>query len=196
MRLSRTLTAGAALIALASLTGCGGDGNAQVDSGIGSQPNGKGESGGTSLPKAKDVAAMERFVNQYTVCKDLETEATAGGAAREAFEKLPQGAAGGVKERAHCEAERGQSIALLTVSDMKKFVQGLKAKQAAGEDGAALVGADFAVVPSDGDTMRALKPSGLLVASCNADFNRKIPSGYVKREGTVDGCVLTDYLPS
>ncbi|MGW0364341.1 hypothetical protein [Streptomyces sp. NPDC002990] len=188
MRLSRTLTAGAALVALASLTGCGG-GEGQVDAGIGSQPT------GPSLPKAKDVASMERFVNQYTVCKDLETEATAGEAARTAFETVPEGAGAGVKERAFCEAERGQPIVLLTVSDMKKFLLGLKAKEEAGKDGVALVGADFAVVPDDGGTVGALKSSGLLVASCKTDFNSKIPSGYIKREGTVQGCLMTDYFP-
>ncbi|MGW5847860.1 hypothetical protein ACWFQ8_07800 [Streptomyces sp. NPDC055254] len=198
MRLSRTLTAGAALIALASLTGCGGGGDAQVDSGIGDQPNVKGPSGGKSLPKAKDVAAMERFVSQYTVCKDLKTDATLGkySETASAFEDLPKGAEAGVKERAYCEAERGEPMALLTISDMQKFLRAAKANEDAGKDTAAMVGADFAVVPGDGDTLRALKPSGLLVASCNADFNRKIPSGYLKREGTVDGCVLTDYLPS
>uniref|UniRef100_A0AAU2JTU7 Lipoprotein n=1 Tax=Streptomyces sp. NBC_00049 TaxID=2903617 RepID=A0AAU2JTU7_9ACTN len=183
MRLSRTLTAGAALVALATLTGCGEDGEAATGT------------DGKSLPKAKDVAAMVRFVNQYTVCKDLETEAKAGGSAKKAFAKLPEGSGNGVKERAFCEAERGQPIVMLTVSDMKKFVAGLKAKEDAGEDGVAMVGADFAIVPGDNGTSTALKASGLLIASCKADFNSKIPSGYLKREGLVQGCLMTDYFP-
>ncbi|MFJ5808019.1 hypothetical protein [Streptomyces sp. NPDC093093] len=192
--MSRTLMAGAALIALASLTGCGGDGDAQVDAGIGSQPGGKDESGGKSLPKAKDVAAMERFVSQYTVCNDLETDATLGQYSETAseFKDLPKGAEAGVKERAYCKAERAQPIALLTISDMKKFLQALKTD----DDAGALVGADFAVVPTDDGTTRALASSGLLVASCNADFNSKIPSGYTKRESGVEGCVMTDYVSS
>ncbi|MEU6313467.1 hypothetical protein [Streptomyces sp. NPDC047014] len=181
MRLTKTLTAAAALIALTALTGCG-DGEGALDEGI----------GGKKLPKAKDVAAMERFVNTYTVCKDLETEATAGEAAKDAFAKMP---AGGVKERAFCEAERGEPIVLLTVSDMKKFQKGLKEKVAAGQYGGALVGADFAVVPEATVTTRALKSSGLLILSCMPDFNSKIPSGYTKREGGVEGCVMTDYFP-
>ncbi|MFJ3841394.1 hypothetical protein ACIPY6_38615 [Streptomyces sp. NPDC090054] len=189
MRLSRTLIAGAALVAVASLTGCGGDGGGDV---FGGPLDGK------SLPKAKDIASMERFVNRYTVCKELETDATLGKhseAARE-FEGLPKGAQAGVKERAFCEADRGQPIALVAVSDMKKFLVASKASEDAGNDASALVGADFAVVPTDSDTSQALKSSGLLVASCNANFNSKIPSGYTKSENIVKGCVLTDYIPS
>ncbi|WP_327254244.1 hypothetical protein [Streptomyces sp. NBC_01244] len=184
MRLFKTLTVTTtALLALTALTACGGDSD-EVATG----------SGGKSLPKANDVASMERFVNQYAVCKDLETEATAGGSAREAFADLPEGSKGGVKERAFCEAEKGDPIVLMAVSDMKKFVAGLKAKKAEGKEGMALVGADFAVVPSEAETSTALKSAGLLIASCDADFNSKIPSGYIKREGTVEGCILTDYL--
>ncbi|MFA7763038.1 hypothetical protein [Streptomyces sp. NRRL S-448] len=184
MRLSRTLTAGAALIALASLTGCAGDGEAAAGS------------GGKSLPKAKDVAAMERFVNQYTPCTDLETNPPEGRHGGTEFEDLPKGAGAGVKEQMYCDADRGH-IALVAISDMKKFQQALKANDAAGKesDAVALVGVDFAVVPTEGDTARALKSSGLLVASCSAKFNSKIPSGYTKKEGKVEGCITTDYLP-
>lgn len=186
MRLLKTLTVTTtALLALTALTACGGDGDDQVATG----------SGGKSLPKAKDVASMERFVNQYALCKDLETEATAGGAAKEAFADLPEGSKGGVKERAFCEAERGEPIVMLTVSDMNKFVAGLKAKKDEGKDGLAMVGADFAIVPSEPETANALKSAGLLIVSCDADFNSKIPSGYIKRESNVDGCLKTDYFP-
>ncbi|MFE9564092.1 hypothetical protein ACFYM0_23625 [Streptomyces sp. NPDC006487] len=185
MRLFKTLTVTTtALLALTALTACGGDGDEAATG-----------TGGKSLPKANDVASMERFVNQYAVCKDLETEASAGGAAREAFADLPEGSKGGVKERAFCEAERGEPIVMLAVSDMKKFVAGLKAKKEEGKDGVALVGADFAVLPSDGETSTALKNAGLIIASCDADYNSKIPSGYFKRESTAEGCIMTDYLP-
>lgn len=184
MRLSRTLTAGAALMALASLTGCGGEAVAG--------------SGGKSLPKAKDVAAMERFVSQYTRCGNLKTDATLGkySETTSQFEDLPKGTGAGVKERAFCIAERGP-MALVAISDMKKFQLALKANEAAGKenDAVALVGADFAVVPTDGDTTRALKASGLLTASCSAKYNSQIPSGYTKREGSAEGCVMTDYIP-
>ncbi|MFD6877200.1 MULTISPECIES: hypothetical protein [unclassified Streptomyces] len=188
-RLSKSLTAAAALLALASLTACGGEGDTGGLDGIGAIE------GKSNLPKAKDVASMVRFVNEHAVCKDLETEASAGGAARASFAKLPEGTAGGVKERAFCEADRGEPIVLLVVSDMKKFTQGLKAKKAAGEDGVALVGANFAVVPDDGDTARALTTAGMLLASCDAEFNSKIPSGFTKSKGAVEGCVLTDFFP-
>ncbi|MEU9031390.1 hypothetical protein AB0D46_28525 [Streptomyces sp. NPDC048383] len=191
-RLSKTLTAAAVLLTLASLTACGGDGDTGGLDGIGGIG---GTDGKASPPKAKDVASMVRFVNEHAVCKDLETEASAGGAARKSFAKLPEGTAGGVKERAFCEADRGEPIVLLVVSDMKKFTQGLKAKKAAGEDGVALVGANFAVVPDDGDTARALTTAGMLLASCDAEFNSKIPSGFTKSKGAVEGCVLTDFFP-
>ncbi|MFG2487641.1 hypothetical protein ACGFSI_33440 [Streptomyces virginiae] len=185
MRLSRTLTAGAALMALASLTGCGGGGEAAAGS------------GGKSLPKAKDVAAMERFVNQYTPCTDLETNPPEGRHGGTQFEDVPKGAGAGVKEQMYCDADRGH-MALVAISDMKKFQQALKANDTAGKggDAAALVGVDFAIVPTDGDTMHALKSSGLLLASCSAEFNSEIPSGYTKNKGKVEGCITTDYLPS
>ncbi|MEU9713910.1 hypothetical protein [Streptomyces sp. NPDC047976] len=184
MRTSRTLTAGAALIALASLTGCGSE---ESEAG----------GGGKTLPKAKNVAEMERFVSQYTTCRDLETNKPEGRHGETLFENIPQGTGAGVKEQVYCDSEGG-SIALVAVSDMKKFQQALKANEAAGNNGAAmaLVGADFAVVPSGGDTTLALKPSGLLIASCNAQFNSKIPSGYKKNEGKVEGCITTDYFPA
>ncbi|WKV72686.1 hypothetical protein AW27_014820 [Streptomyces sp. PCS3-D2] len=183
MRQTRTLAAAAALVALTALTGCG-DGEAQ-QTGF----------GGKSLPKAKDVASMVRFINQHTVCKDLETEATAGGFAKSATKKLPNGAEGGVKERAFCESDQGDPMVLLVISDMKKFEQGLKAKKEAGEQGRALVGADFAVVPEDGETVTALTSAGMLIVSCDERLNSKIPSGYSKREASAKGCIRTDYIP-
>ncbi|MDA5279938.1 hypothetical protein [Streptomyces sp. Isolate_45] len=183
MRLSRTFTAGAALIALASLTACGGDGDTLAGS------------GGKSLPKAKDVAAMERFVNTYTSCTDLETYAPERKYGGNEFEDIPKGTEAGVKEKMYCDAETGH-IALVAISDMKKFQQALKANDAAEKQAVVLVGVDFAVVPNAGDTMRALKPSGLLVASCSAKFNSELPSGYTKTDGKVEGCILTDYFPT
>ncbi|MEV7519493.1 hypothetical protein [Streptomyces sp. NPDC091371] len=184
MRLTRTLTAGAALIALASLTGCGGDGEAVAGG------------GGKSLPKAKDMAAMERFVNQYTPCTELTKYAPDAQHGGKQFEDVPKGAGAGVKEQMYCNAERGD-MALVAISDMKKFQQALKANDAAGKDGdaVALVGVDFAVVPNANEPSRALKSSGMLVASCSAKLNAEIPSGYLKREGTVEGCIMTDYFP-
>ncbi|MFF4328249.1 hypothetical protein ACFYZT_17230 [Streptomyces sp. NPDC001591] len=185
MRLSRTLTAGAAVVALASLTGCGGGGEAEAGS------------GGKSLPKAKDVAAMERFVSQYTTCRDVRTTPPVKEHADSAleFDYVPKGSGAGVKEQAYCKSENGP-IALVVVSDMKKFQQAMKANEAAGtEKGAsALVGEDFAVVPTSGATTQALKTSGLLIATCHASFISEIPSGYTKRDGGVEGCVMTDYM--
>ncbi|MGE7390860.1 hypothetical protein ACQKM2_35835 [Streptomyces sp. NPDC004126] len=184
MRMPRTLTASAALIALASLTGCGSE---EAETG----------SGGKTLPKAKDVAAMERFVNQYTECSDLETNAPEERHGGTAFENVPKGAGAGVKEQVYCDAEKGH-MALVSISDMKKFQQALKANAEAGKEGdaIALVGADFAVIPNEGGGLRQLKSSGLLVASCDPTFNSKIPSGYMKRDAKVKGCILTDYLPA
>ncbi|MFD9367115.1 hypothetical protein ACFWA6_05310 [Streptomyces sp. NPDC060020] len=44
--------------------------------------------------------------------------------------------------------------------------------------------------------MRALKCSGLLLASCSTKFNSKVPSGYAQNEGKVEGCIMTDCFPS
>ncbi|MCX4527025.1 MULTISPECIES: hypothetical protein [unclassified Streptomyces] len=171
-------------MALAALTGCGGDGETVAGG------------GGKSLPKAKDVAAMERFVSQYVTCADVETELPEYSESRKGFKDVPKGAGAGVKEQAYCKSQGGP-IALVAISDMKKFQLALKANEAAGKDryAVALVGEDFAVVPTGGDTMLALKSSGLLVASCSAKFNSEIPSGYTKNEGKVDGCVMTDFIP-
>ncbi|MFF5705203.1 hypothetical protein ACFY7H_22275 [Streptomyces sp. NPDC012794] len=84
--MSRTLTAGTALIALASLTGCGSE---EAEAG----------SGGKALPKAKDVAAMERFVNQYTTCRALQTNPLEGRHGETLLEDVPKGAGAGVKEQ-------------------------------------------------------------------------------------------------
>lgn len=183
MRLPQTLSATVAIAAaLTALTACG---------------TSEETAGGQGLPKAKDVAAMERFVSRYTVCKELRAEKPSAQKNRSDFEDLPMGAAAGVKERAYCEAERGEPIALVAVSDMKKFVQALKANEQAGKNSTgALVGQDFAVIPTDDDTTRALKTAGLLIASCDPKFNDRIPSGYTKRQGLVDGCVMTDFIPA
>lgn len=51
-------------------------------------------------------------------------------------------------------------------------------------------GKDFAVIAPDGDTIRDLSASGLLVLNCNPNFQ---PRGDVSTApALIDGCVLTD----
>ncbi|MCY0961744.1 hypothetical protein [Streptomyces sp. H27-H5] len=177
MRLSRTLMAGAALIALASLTGCGGDGDA----------GGGGSTGDLGLPAAGDMASIEKFVNQHAQCNNLRPSDDEGSGL---LEKEAADPAWAIKERAVCDDGSHQTITLLAISDMAKF----QAANNAGKKYEALVGKNFAVVPEGDTTVQALMNAKMLLLVCKGGY--EIPSGYAQHKGSAEGCILTDYARS
>ncbi|MFF3740804.1 hypothetical protein [Streptomyces sp. NPDC002566] len=186
MRTQRALTAGAALIALTGVAGCGGgddDGGAST---------GDDRSSASGLPKAADLASVASYLNEYTSCQDLTAGAKydAGhqGDGRAWGTDEAADPSWAIKERGVCTDRAGRPVVLLVVSDMTKFQTAVK------KDGSEfLVGEDFAVVPVGDETVRSLQGSGLRFLTCDADFSA--PSGAEKKPGLVDGCVLTDHLP-
>ncbi|MER6997525.1 hypothetical protein [Streptomyces sp. NPDC000410] len=169
MRIQRAITLGAALTALLTVSGCGSD------------------SATENLPSAGDMAAIEKFVNQYTGCQGLELDP-------EDEDEESTGKEWGIKERAECESGDGDDIVLLSIDNMQQFQNKTKEVSAEANDLAYLIGQDFALRPEDGDAVQALKPAGLLLFTCDKDF--KVPSGYKNEKAMAEGCLMTDYIPS
>lgn len=176
MRLSKTLTAAAALIALASLTGCGGNDEA-----------GGGSTSDLGLPAAGDMASIEKFINQHAQCNNVRPFDDEGTGL---LEKEAADPAWAIKERAVCDDGSHQTITLLAISDMAKF----QATNVAGKKYEALVGKNFAVVPEGDTTVKALMDAKMLLLVCKGDY--EIPSGYKQHKGLAEGCILTDYARS
>ncbi|MEC4018247.1 hypothetical protein [Streptomyces sp. H27-D2] len=172
MRVRKFFVFAGALAVVAGVSGCGSDG---------SEDNG--------LPIAGDMAGIEKFANKYTTCSGLEMDSESGYMSSEAED--PSWA---IKERAVCDDGRSDSITLLSIDNMKKFQSANKRDAAKGEGGKFLIGQDFALIPSNEQTAMELKESGTLLFTCDSDF--KVPSGYVKKNALVDGCLLTDYMPT
>ncbi|MFE6824952.1 hypothetical protein [Streptomyces sp. NPDC057690] len=208
MRLSRSLATGAAALALlATLSGCGSDSESgsgaktgadsvfgsDGGSETGSDSGADGDSGQTTtggLPQASDTASVADYLNPYTPCQDVATgdEYDSGHDGDAWGTDESEDPAWGIEERAVCTDGSGRPIALLTVSDMKKFQTAAKAS---GDE--FLVGEDFAVVPVGDEAIRSLRQSGLRFLTCDADL--AVPSGFEKEPALVDGCVLTNYVP-
>ncbi|MDR6976421.1 hypothetical protein J2X68_003112 [Streptomyces sp. 3330] len=200
MRLSRSLAIGAAALALlATLSGCGSDSESGsqsstgADSVVGSDADsadGSGQATTGGLPQASDTAAVASYLNRYTPCQDVTTgdEYDTGNDGDAWGTDESEDPAWGIEERAVCADGSGGPIALLTVSDMKKFQTAAKAS---GDE--FLVGEDFAVVPVGDEAIRDLQQSDLRFLSCDADLT--VPSGFEKEPALVDGCVLTNYVP-
>ncbi|MEU8518617.1 hypothetical protein [Streptomyces sp. NBC_01216] len=170
MRLKRTAVLGAALTALVTVSGCG---------------SAWGEDAG--LPKAGDMAALERLVGQHTMCSDLRTGVD-GALSRESADP-----AWGIEARAVCGNDSRDTLTLLSVSDMEKFQKANKKAAAEGAGGRFLLGQDFALAADDTAVAEELKRSGVLLFTCEKDF--VVPDGYRREKLLVDGCALTDYLP-
>ncbi|MFC8507008.1 hypothetical protein ACFU3J_09720 [Streptomyces sp. NPDC057411] len=172
MRLKRTAAVlGTALTALVTLTGCS---------------SAWGEDAG--LPAAGDMAAIEKLVASHTMCSDLRTD---GGGAMGDEAKDPAWA---ISERGVCGDDDRDTVTLVAVSDMEKFQQANKAAAAKGKGVRVLLGQNFALVPGDPKTAKALMASDVLLFTCEKGF--KVPDGYRNEKLLVDGCALTDYLPA
>ncbi|MFI8290887.1 hypothetical protein EAO71_11655 [Streptomyces sp. ms191] len=172
MRLKRTAVVGAALVALVSVTGCAGA---------------WGEDAG--LPKAGDMAGLEKLVGRHALCSDLRAGSDSGAMSRESGDP-----AWGIEARAVCGNDSRVTLTLLSVADMEKFQQANRKAAAEGAGGRFLLGQDFALVADDRTSAEELKKSGVLLFTCEKDF--AIPQGYRHEELLVDGCALTDYLPA
>ncbi|GAA0323605.1 hypothetical protein GCM10010302_73470 [Streptomyces polychromogenes] len=176
MRLTKTLAVVTTVAALTALTGCGSDGDAL-----------------SGLPKADDMATLEKLINAHSTCRELQA-----GTARlgDAGTKMVKDPAFAVKEAATCKAADGDKVRLFLVSDMKKFQEANKKAQDADAsfDSAYMIGQNFAVVPGSNDA-KELKPAGFAMMTCNPANKAKIPSGYKVDEPLVKGCIVTDYFP-
>ncbi|MFM9691985.1 hypothetical protein [Streptomyces europaeiscabiei] len=167
MRLNRALIGGAALLALATLTGCGED-------------DPMSEAG---LPSASDMASLTKLIDEHGGCRNLE----ANPADWDYMSEETEDPAWGIKERAYCVDAEGDDVTLLLIDDMKKF------QEQSAKDGAEFqVGKNFAVAAVNENTGHALAEGKLLFMSCDPDFTT--PSGYKKLPALVDKCVLSDYL--
>ncbi|MER6217326.1 hypothetical protein ABT213_25160 [Streptomyces sp. NPDC001674] len=165
-----------AAVALGALTGCGSD----------SGPL-------SSLPKADDMAALEKLVNAHSTCRELQAGAQHLGEKDAQKVKDPAFA---VKEAATCKGADGDKVKLFLVADMKKFQEANKKAQDSDEgfDSAYVIGQNFAVVPGS-DNAKDFKSSGFAMMSCNPAHKARIPSGYKVDEPLVKGCIVTDYFP-
>ncbi|WP_264933458.1 hypothetical protein [Streptomyces sp. A012304] len=211
MRIRRALTLGVTLVALTAVTACDNDdadaadapGEAVVTPDWArptateddTTADGGGNGGVTeqgfdgALPEAADIESLARYVDLYTSCKEVQTgedyDASHDSMDAAWGEEEAADPAWGIKERAACK-DRTYPIALLTVSDMKKFQTMAKAS---GDKFA--IGENIAVVPVGDTQVRALSHSELVFLTCDPDFSP--PSGYRTEPALVDGCVLSDY---
>ncbi|MFC9926958.1 hypothetical protein [Streptomyces sp. NPDC127190] len=208
MRSLKTLIPAAASAALlASLTGCGS----------GSDDH--------ALPSAKTVQDVQQFITKAGLpCNDLSNDPLgAPGAPAEGFisptyhydgwdsadrsaQAKKDAAQWSVKEGAACgkdNSDAGGWVIYLT-KDMKAFQRAYRDDvRASARDGGwdnvarrgtFLVGDNFAVDPSASLQDNPLLKTDLLALNCWPDL--KVPSGYTSRPALVDGCVLTNYVPS
>ncbi|MFF1543698.1 hypothetical protein [Streptomyces sp. NPDC058291] len=207
MRLGTALTTGITLVALTAVAACGSseDGGddakstpAATTATSAAEDDGSGGGASTAsagLPEAADMAAIAGYLNRYTPCQDLMTggDYDAGLDGDEADDDTAWGTdeaddpAWSIEERGVCTDGSGRPIALLSVSDMRKFQTAVKAS---GDK--FLVGENFAVVPVDADAIHRLRQSDLRFLACDADL--AVPSGSEKKPALVDGCVLTDHF--
>ncbi|MFD7135270.1 hypothetical protein [Streptomyces sp. NPDC059894] len=209
MGIRRVLTVGITLVALTAVTGCEDDDSAAADTtGATTAPSwarttepatGSVSGAGTTeqgfdgaLPEATDTTALARYVDLYTSCKEVETgdayDAGHDGSATAWGTEEAADPAWGITDRAVCK-DFTYPIALLTVSDMKKFETQAKAS---GDEFA--VGENIVVVPVGDDQVEALSHSELAFFTCDEDFAP--PSDYRTESALVDGCVLSDYWES
>lgn len=189
MRLPKSLALVAALMALTALSGCGDD-------------NGDGPSDDLKLPAADDMASVVKIVNEHAQCGDLRKGSEGSGDSGDDqvdLSYLSEESADpdwAISERAVCKDAEGGQITLLTVSDMTKFQRAASEAEAKDDGKEFLVGQNFAVVPTGGDTIRQLMTGGLFFMSCDPDRRSDVPSGYQTHEGRAKDCFMTDYIAS
>ncbi|WP_200307834.1 hypothetical protein [Streptomyces adelaidensis] len=196
MRLEQALAIGATLVALTSVTACGGDDGTEGRNGGNGGANtadATEQADKSTLPEAADMASIARFVKQYTSCESLRTgddyDANHTGSNNSWGTEESADPSWGIRERAVCTDASGHPITLLSVHDMKSFQN--SAKQAGWSF---TVGSDFALILVGDEAYQAIQQSGVKKLICEPDFAP--PSGFTKEPAAVDGCVLSDYFPS
>ncbi|MFD8145097.1 hypothetical protein [Streptomyces sp. NPDC059708] len=180
MRLTRTLTAVTAAVALTALTGCGGEADGGPLAALG-------------LPKADDIGGIEKVINKGGTCRELKVDDIAPDVDQRV--KDPSFA---VKQTASCKDERGKRATLLLLSDMKKFQEANKKTLEADPafNTVYLVGQNFAVVPGGDDGAGGLRKAGLFTMSCDPKHRSSVPGSSRISEELVKGCFVTDYSPA
>ncbi|MFD6915995.1 hypothetical protein [Streptomyces virginiae] len=222
MRTRTLIATTSAVVALLSLTGCGGGENPTVggigsgtDTATGSDADGARNEGtldnptknggvngnapkdGTAfqkLPKAGTMAAAARFINGYTPCDPVSSEPKNGGPSEGPDTKF--GPAFSVTETGYCGRRSVTTIVL--IKDPKAFQTAFKAemdakKERGNPNQGIVVGQDFAMGSESSDAMSALLQPQAGLLMLNCHPDFNPPSGYRKESALVKGCVLTDY---
>ncbi|MEI5526573.1 hypothetical protein WB401_28670 [Streptomyces brasiliscabiei] len=199
MRLKQALAVCATLVALTSVTACGGN------DGVGEQGGGKegANTAGTTaqadestLPEAADMASIAQYVKQYMSCESLQSgekydsihsSSNDSWGVVEAAD--PSWSDWGIKERAVCTDDSSHPVTLLSIQDIKKFQSSVKR-----DNWQFMVGSDFAVMPFGDEAYQALQQSDLKLLTCDPEFTPL--RGFTEEPAAVDGCVLSNYFPS
>ena len=199
MRLNQAIAVCTTVVALTTMTACGGaDGTGKQDGGKEGANTAEttGQAGKSTLPKAADMASIAQYVKQYTSCESLQSgerydsnhsSSNDSWGVVEAAD--PSWSSWGIRERAVCTDASGHPITLLSIQDLKKFQNSAKR-----DNWEFMVGSDFAVVPVGDEAYQALQQSDLKLLTCDPDFTPL--RGFAKEPAAVDGCVLSDYFPS
>ncbi|MEU5954782.1 hypothetical protein [Streptomyces sp. NPDC047525] len=148
-----------------------------------------------NLPQADTVMAAGEYLQRFTTCERYSIDPS-----DERYYPMDEkfDMSWGVQSRGTCDDSGDGWIRVFKTSDMEQFqtayraeiAEEMKTNELAGVKGGFAVGKDFAVIAPDGDTIRDLSASGLLVLNCNPNFQ---PRGDVSTApASVDGCVLTD----
>ncbi|MGA4849808.1 hypothetical protein ACOBQB_27440 [Streptomyces sp. G5(2025)] len=148
-----------------------------------------------NMPEAGTVMAAGAYLQRFTTCERYSIDP-----ADERYYPMDEkfDASWGVQFRGTCDDGGHGYIRVLKTNDMVRFqsaykadlAERLKTNERAAIKGGFAIGKDFAVIAPDGETIRDLSASGLLVLNCNPNFR---PTGDVATApALVDGCVLTD----
>ncbi|WP_411084028.1 hypothetical protein [Streptomyces sp. cmx-18-6] len=209
MHLTKYLAAGAVLVALAAVSGCGSDSGSAT---AGSSGDGQ-EAADNGLPRVGTMRGAQEFIAGAGLpCTDWGTDRGDNRLPIEGFvdsewpddseEQKTFQKSWGVKEKGVCGNRYRESWLVYLPKDMKTFQQVyrddvLEASKTTDNttlrSGRFLIGADFVVDPTSRLRESGLLGTGLLVLNCDPDL--KPASGYVMQDALVDGCVLTNYLP-
>ncbi|MFJ3104888.1 hypothetical protein [Streptomyces sp. NPDC086835] len=193
MHLKRIIAATAALASLSLITACE-DVDADRTTAV-TGPTADSDAGVDTLEQA------QVYVQRYASCERMSTDPMDSRLPLTEFTAVGKWS---VTERGVCSdrVEDGE-IMFYMFSDMKTFQEGYKqrvlAKISSGDSdygllSRVLVGKNFAVTPTETKTALKLSRSDLRVLTCNP--TARVPEGYKREKGLVEGCVLSDFVAS